>query len=143
LALFELSARIQKSKATIKPQVRSSAKAYDIMRNVFANQKFEHFWILLLNRANQVIGKVQISEGGVFETAVDPIKVFKNAIQACATGVILFHNHPSNHLNPSNSDIELTKRLSQGAKILNITVLDHLIMGTDSYYSFKDEGILT
>jgi DNA repair protein RadC len=142
LALFELTNRIQNSTVKLKDGIQSSTQAHATMKGLFANQKYEQFWVLLLNRANKVLGKVQISEGGVFETTVDPIKIFKNAMQLCATGIILFHNHPSDHLKPSKADITLTKRLTKGAQLLNISILDHLIIGTNRYYSFKDEGLL-
>jgi DNA repair protein RadC len=142
LAMFELANRMQGTSEQPKPKIQSSAQAYREMRSLFAQQKFEQFWLLLLNRGNRLIRKVQISDGGVFETTVDPIKVFKSAIDACATGVILFHNHPSNNLEPSSSDLQLTKRLIEGGKILNISVLDHIIVGAKSYFSFKDESLI-
>ncbi|MBL4585589.1 MAG: JAB domain-containing protein, partial [Flavobacteriales bacterium] len=86
-------------------------------------------------------GKENISKGGVSGTVVDPKVVFKLAVQYPASGIVLAHNHPSGNLKPSQADIELTKKLKQAGKALDIPVLDHLIIGEGEYFSFADEGV--
>jgi DNA repair protein RadC len=103
----------------------------------------EEFWIVCLNRAKKVIGSTCISIGGMAATVVDPKIVFMNALKAGASAIILGHNHPSGSTNPSQQDFALTKRLKEGAAILDILILDHIIVGEgNSYYSFADEGQL-
>lgn len=100
----------------------------------------EEFWILLLNRANRVIKPVQISRGGVAGTVADPKIIFKHALDQLASAIILAHNHPSGNLQPSQADIQLTKKLVEAGKWLDLPVLDHLILSDHAYYSFGDEG---
>lgn len=102
----------------------------------------EEFNILLLNRANHVLGWFNVSIGGVASTVVDPKVIFSVALKCNASGIILSHNHPSGNLNPSDADLNLTKKLNSGGKLLEINILDHLILTTDRYYSFADEGML-
>ena len=102
----------------------------------------EEFWILLLNRANNLIKKIRISEGGLTGTVADPKIIFKHALDSSASSIILAHNHPSNNLKPSQNDIDLTKKLVSAGKLLEISVLDHLIVGSDTFYSFADEGLI-
>ena len=97
---------------------------------------------MLLNRANKVISKEQISIGGVGGTVVDAKMVFKVAIQSLASSIILAHNHPSGNLNPSQADLDLTKKLKEAGKYLDIQVLDHLILTDGTYTSFADEQLL-
>lgn len=103
---------------------------------------FESFTMLLLDRANNITAWVQISSGGLTGTVADIRLILKYAIEELATGIILCHNHPSGSLKPSSQDIDLTKKVKQAAMIMDITVLDHIILTPDSYYSFADEGIL-
>jgi len=105
-----------------------------------ADLNYEEFWILLLNRANKVIIKHQVSKGGVTGTVVDPKMVFKKAVDCMASGIILCHNHPSGNLTPSDADISLTRKLTDAGRLLDIQVLDHIIIAGEKYYSFADEG---
>lgn len=102
----------------------------------------EECYMLLLNRANQVLGWFRVSEGGVAGTILDPRLIFGIALKCNAVGVILAHNHPSGNLKPSGADISQTKRLVEGGKLLEISVLDHLILTSEGYYSFADEGAM-
>lgn len=100
----------------------------------------EFFYIILLNRANNIIAVEKISEGGVSATVVDLKIIFHKALHALASGVIIVHNHPSGNIKPSTADVQLTKKIIEAGKILDINILDHIILTTDSYYSFADEG---
>lgn len=142
MALFELSARIEALEIAKPVKIMSSKCAYDSIKGSFSNQTFESFWVIFLDRANHIVRKKQISDGGLFSTSVDPIKIYKTAVLECATGLILVHNHPSNNLQASKEDINITEQLKHGARLLNITVLDHLIIGNGAYLSFKDQGLV-
>jgi len=125
-----------------KRKIKSSADAYDLLYADLSDKYHEEFWILLLDRANQLINKVNISEGGFSGTVADPKKIFKLALENNCSSLILAHNHPSNNLKPSENDITLTKTISKAGTTLEINVLDHIIVGTDNYFSFADESLL-
>jgi DNA repair protein RadC len=95
-----------------------------------------------MNRANKVIKKIRISSGGISGTVADSRVIFKAAIDNLASAIILAHNHPSGNLKPSQSDINLTKKMKESGNILDIPVLDHIIIAENSYFSFADEGLL-
>lgn len=125
-----------------KITIGSSQDAYRVIAPDLMFLPHEEFWIILLNRANHVISSQKISQGGVAGTVVDAKMVFRPALTAMASGVILAHNHPSGNMRPSQADLDLTRKLRQAGQALDVTVLDHLIIGdTDGkYYSFADEG---
>lgn len=135
-----------KVKASDRPQVSRSADAYRIFWRYWSEdiEMVEEVYVLLLNRANRVLGIVPISRGGQAGTVVDAKMVFVPAVKALATSVVLAHNHPSGHLWPSQADIDLTKRLQSAGQTLDILVQDHLILSPDGehYYSFADEGLI-
>lgn len=125
-----------------KKKIKSSNDAYNILYADLSDKDYEEFWILLLDRANQIIKKINISEGGVSGTIADPKKIFKLALENNSSSIILAHNHPSNNLSPSENDIKLTKSISNAGKTLEISVLDHIIVGSDNYFSFADESMI-
>lgn len=141
-AALELGRRRKESEKTVKPKIISSQSVYELMAADLLDLPHEEFWVLLLNRANQVIGKSRVSVGGVSGTVADPKMIFQKALEVLASGVILVHNHPSGNLKPSPSDIKLTKKLKAGGEYLEIPVLDHLIFAEGGYYSFADERML-
>jgi DNA repair protein RadC len=102
----------------------------------------EVFSIILLNRANSIIGNFTVSIGGISGTVVDARLIFSVALKTLASGIILIHNHPSGNLRPSEQDIQITQKLKEGAKLLDLSILDHLILTTDGYLSFADEGMM-
>lgn len=127
--------------------IKNSKHAADYVREMYNNtlcqiELKEYFFIILLNRANQVIGYHKLSEGGICGTVVDIRLAFGTALKSLATGIILSHNHPSGNLNASQSDILLTKKFKQAGEILDITIFDHIILTSTTYSSFADEGIL-
>jgi DNA repair protein RadC len=142
-AALELGRRRQLSGYIDRPQILSSKDGYLCIAPILMDLNHEEFWILLLNRANKVIGKEKISAGGVSGTVVDAKIIFRKTLEvAPASSIILCHNHPSGNRNPSQADIDLTKKLKDAGEKLDILVLDHLIIAEDSYYSFADEGRL-
>jgi DNA repair protein RadC len=102
----------------------------------------EEFWVIFLTRSNTVIKTECISRGGISGTVVDLRLILKPAIECLASGIILSHNHPSGNLKPSLEDINLTKKIKEAARLMDISVQDHLIVGDQNYFSFADEGIL-
>ncbi len=142
IAAIELAGRRQALDSREKKMISSSKDAYNIVRNILEDLNHEEFWILTLNRKNGVIAEYRISEGGLTSTVVDQRKIFKIALDDKSTGIILFHNHPSGNTQPSEADNQLTKKLKDGGKILDISVLDHLIITQKGYYSYADEGLL-
>lgn len=134
-----------KFNASERPKVSQSKDAYNILFNNWDQGRIElneQFFILLLNRANRVIGMTEISSGGFSGTLVDPKLIFGIALKSCASGIILSHNHPSSNMKPSQSDIILTRRLVEVGKLLDLSVLDHIILTKRGYFSFGDEGLL-
>ncbi len=143
IAALELGRRRRSSEALKQNTISSSKDAFEYLYADLADQSFEEFWIILLKRNNQIISKKRISEGGIAGTVADPKKIFKLALEAKASSIILSHNHPSGNLKPSQQDKQLTHKLVQAGKTLEISVLDHLIFGNDQYFSFADENILS
>ena len=128
-----------------RPKVSKSKDAYDCFMATWNQDKIEfieQFKMILLNRAGRVLGIVDISTGGVSGTVVDLKVIFSAALKACACSIILAHNHPSGNLKPSQNDLELTKRIARAGEIIDISVNDHVIITSEGFYSFADEGLI-
>jgi DNA repair protein RadC len=97
---------------------------------------------MLLNRSNRVLGIVNIASGGMASCVIDPKLIFVSAIKSAASSIILAHSHPSGNIKPSNEDISLTRKIKEGGKLLDITVLDHIIVTSEDFTSFADEGLV-
>lgn len=139
-AAMELGKRRKLSEVLIQPQITSSEDVYQIMHPVLADLKHEEVWVLLLNRANKVVKKIQVSKGGIAGTVVDVRLIMKEAIDALASAMILCHNHPSGNSTPSGDDDNITRRLKDAGQIMEIRLLDHIIICDHSYYSYLDKG---
>ncbi len=142
VAALELGRRRKELDGREKTKVTGSKDVYDLIKADLLDISHEEFWILLLNRANRVIKKAQVSQGGVAGTVADPKIIFKLALDELASGIILAHNHPSGNLTASQADLDLTKKLKDAGKLLDIQVLDHLIVAGQKYFSFADEGLM-
>lgn len=142
VAALELGRRRRSAEVVKRKSVTSSREAFELLQPYLGDLQYEQFVIVLLNRANHVIKVTSVSDGGMAGTVVDPKKIFKIAIDGSASSIILGHNHPSGNCVPSQEDIHLTRKLSQAGKLLDISVFDHLILGTERYYSFSDEGTM-
>lgn len=142
ISALELGRRRKDFQAEERPRIGGSADAFEILKAELLDIPHEAFWIILLNRANRVIRKHQISQGGVSGTVADPKIIFKVAVEELASGIILAHNHPSGNLTASQADIDLTKKLKESGKLLDIQVLDHIIIAGKKYFSFADEGLI-
>ncbi len=145
VAEIELSYKTN-GKASQRPKIAQSIDAFEVLLNHWDENKIgfvEQAKVLVLNRANHVLGICDISTGGVTGTVVDPKLVFIAAIKKNACSIILSHNHPSGNLTPSKQDEMLTQRLEEAGKLLDIRLLDHLIVSEEGYYSFMDQQAYT
>ena len=142
LAAIELGRRRKEVDKVKKVKVRSAQVVFDYMIPYFKDLKHEEFYIVLLNRANEIIHKEQISKGGISGTIVDGKIIFKIAIDNSASAIILCHNHPSGQLFPSLQDEKITNELISFGKMIDLPVLDHLIFTDNGYFSFADKGLM-
>ncbi|AMJ68007.1 hypothetical protein AXW84_03555 [Hymenobacter sp. PAMC 26628] len=142
VAALELGRRRKEADAPARPTITCSRDIYNLVRPNLMDLPHEEFWVILLNRANVVMRKVAVSQGGVAGTVADPKMIFKEALEQLASSIILVHNHPSGNRQPSAADLALTKKLRQAGDFLDLPVLDHLIYTDCGYYSFADEGVL-
>jgi DNA repair protein RadC len=140
---------VYKKKATCKvsqrPLISSSSDGYKICLHYWNQDKIElleEFKVLFLSRANRVLQILPVSQGGITGTVADPRLILAGALKVAACGLILVHNHPSGSLKPSRADEELTLKIKEAARYFDIKVLDHLIITSEGYYSFADEGLL-
>ena len=134
-----------KVKASNRPQIKSSKDAYDVLLKTWDENKIEfveQFKVLFLNRGNKVLGIFDVSTGGVSGTVADPKIIFVAALKANCSSIVISHNHPSGNLKPSRQDEELTQKIKQAGQLLDIRLLDHVIVTSDAFYSFADEGLL-
>lgn len=142
-AAFELGRR-NSLQAALRddPQIRSSKDVVHLMSPLLAPLEYEEFWVLMLSRSNRVTFKRCVSQGGTAATLVDIKLILKRALDCLAEGIILVHNHPSGNPTPSIQDDNLTKRIKDGATMLDIRLFDHVIIARTNSYSYADEGRL-
>ena len=140
-AALELGRRRREEEVIELKKITSSKAVFEIMQPLIGELPHEEFWVLFLNNSNKVIYKTQISKGGITGTVVDIRIVFKLALEHNTTSIILSHNHPSGKLQASEADIQITKKIKEAGKNLDIQVLDHVIITEKSFFSFVDEGI--
>ena len=125
--------------------ITSSNDAFKVLLSSWDENKIElveQFKILIVDQKNNCLGVADISTGGVSGCMADPRIIFSIALKAKASGIILSHNHPSGNLQPSDSDMAITEKLRQGGKLLDISILDHLIITSQGYFSFAEKGIM-
>jgi DNA repair protein RadC len=142
IAALELGRRKKSTDKILKPTIKSSQSAYEEIAEFLSDLPHEEFWVIYLNRKNEVLKKINISKGGVSGTVADSKIIFKNAIDSLASAIILCHNHPSGNLKPSEADLKLTKKMKEIGTLMDTPVLDHLIIGENNYLSFADEGLI-
>ena len=134
-----------KVKPSERPAVKSSKDCYQLFLQSWDENRIEfveQFKIMLLNKANKVLGILELSTGGVTGTIADPKLIFMAALKSNACNIILSHNHPSGNLQPSQADKEITRKIKSGGDLLDIKILDHVIVTREGYFSFADEGLL-
>jgi len=138
LAALELGRRRNIAIPSKKEKIITSLDAFNLFKPILSDLPHEEFWVVLLNRSAFVIKKEMISRGGVSGTVVDAKIIFKVAVECLSSSIILFHNHPSGNLKPSDQDIQITKKIKEAGRLLEIQVLDHLIISENGYYSFAE-----
>ena len=141
-AALELGRRRQASFNLTKPIIASSSEVANYLQNLLKDYPHEVFAVLFLNRANKINHFEIISQGGMTGTVADPRLILAGAIKVAACGMILVHNHPSGSLKPSGADIDLTKKIKTAGTYFDMKVFDHLIITSETYLSFADEGVL-
>jgi len=142
VAALEIGRRRQSENIKELKKITSSKDVYRIFLSHLADLAHEEFWALYLNRGNKILGKEKISSGGLSSTTVEIKFIIKSALNRLATSIILIHNHPSGNLKPSQSDIDLTNKVKQASKLLEIKTVDHIIVSNEGYFSFADEGLI-
>jgi len=142
LAALELGRRRQAAESLDKPVISGSSSVARYLQALFSDHDHEVFAVLFLNRANKVNHFEIISSGGMSGTVADPRMILRKALEEKAVSLILCHNHPSGNLRPSHADKELTQKIREAARYFDISVLDHIIVSNEGYFSFADEGIM-
>ena len=143
MAALELGKRRRAAEASLPDAVKDSRDTFERFLPYIDDMKQEHFLVMYLNQSNHVLKVECISNGGTTNVIADPKIIFKNALNLNATCIVLGHNHPSGNPRPSEDDRQLTKKLVSAGKLLDITVIDHIIIGNERYYSFRDHGDMT
>jgi DNA repair protein RadC len=142
VAALELGRRRHSSAILDKKRIHSSMELATYLKASLKDHSYEVFAVVFLNRSNKIKHFEILSKGGLTHTIVDPRIVFLKAVEVQATSLVLCHNHPSGNLRPSRADEEITDKLKNAGKLLDIQVIDHLIVSDEGYYSFADEGMI-
>lgn len=142
VAALELGKRRKEADVFQKNKITGSKDAADYFQPLLGDLNHEEFWIALLNRGNKILDTFMVSQGGISGTVIDVRIILKKAVEQLASSILLCHNHPSGTMQASDADLKITKKINDAAKIMDIVVLDHIIIGQNSYLSFADEGML-
>ncbi|QIA06905.1 RadC family protein [Draconibacterium halophilum] len=142
VAALEIGKRRKDANVFNKKQITGSKDAAEYFQPMLGDLNHEEFWILLLNRGNRIIDTFMVSQGGISGTVIDVRLILKNALDKMASAIILCHNHPSGTMQASTADLNITQKIKNAAEIMDITVLDHIIIGQNNYLSLADEGML-
>lgn len=141
-AALEIGRRKASQEVSKKIVISNSNDAYQVFKNQLSDLRSEEFWAIFLNQSNKVIHISKLTQGGITQSVVDVRILFKTALDHYSTGIIIAHNHPSGSLKPSREDMNITQKIHEAGKLLNVQLLDHLIITQSSYFSFSDEGLL-
>jgi DNA repair protein RadC len=142
LAALELGRRRKYAEPLRKLQISSSKDSFKVFQPLLGDLPHEEFWLMLLNRSNRLIENICISKGGTSGTVIDTKIILNKALSRLASAIIVCHNHPSGNINPSQADKKITEKIRSAAATMDITLLDHIIIADNQYYSFSDEGNL-
>jgi len=142
VAALELGKRRKEAEVFVKKKITSSRDAADFITPLLGDLNHEEFWILLLDRGNKITDHFMISQGGISGTVIDVRIILKNALEKLASSLILCHNHPSGTMEASDADLKITRKIKNAAAVMDISVLDHIIIGQNSYLSLADEGMM-
>ena len=142
MAALELGRRRKSAEIMESPKIRSSNDVYSIFNPLLADLAHEEFWLLYLNRSNKILSRHKLSQGGISGTITDVRLIIKKAIELLASSIIICHNHPSGNLDPSEADTRITQKIKEAAGYFDISLLDHIIVTDNGYYSYADNGAL-
>ncbi|TWP24369.1 JAB domain-containing protein [Apibacter muscae] len=142
ITALEIGRRKSLQEALKIVSISSSEDAFQLIHPLLSDLIIEEFWVIFLNKSNGMLGKEKISQGGITGTVVDVRLIFKRALELNAVSIIVFHNHPSGSLKPSEEDVRITKEIKEAGNLLKIMLLDHLVVNQTSYFSFADEGFI-
>lgn len=142
LAAMELGRRRSGIRQPERTPVKSSKTVFNLFYPLLGDLDHEEFWLLMLNRANKVLGRSKVSQGGLSGTVIDTRIILKKALDNLSSSIIVCHNHPSGNNQPSDADVKITEKLKKAAEMLEIKLLDHVIIADKSYFSFADEGLI-
>ncbi|MGS0747679.1 RadC family protein [Halpernia sp. GG3] len=141
-AALEIGRRKSSQEVPEKVKIANSTDAFKVFHPLLADLTAEEFWVIFLNQNNRILGKSQLSTGGINFSLVDLRILFKLALEFSCSAIMIAHNHPSGNLKPSEADNTITKEIAEAGKILKIQLLDHLIITQSTYFSFADENLL-
>ena len=139
---LEIGRRRAAQEVPEKIKIGQSTDLYKVLQPHLSDLQTEEFWAIFLNQNNRIVGKSKLTSGGINQSVVDVRVLFKTAIEHFATAIVIAHNHPSGNLTPSQADTHITKKIKDGATLLDIQVLDHIIVSQKDFYSFADEGLI-
>jgi DNA repair protein RadC len=142
IAALELGKRRKVEDVMKNSKIRSSKDVFDIFYPILADLPYEELHVIFLNRANDIIDTLKISQGGTAGTIIDVKIIMKNALLRYAHGIIIVHNHPSGNNHPSKQDKDVTKKIKQAAGLFEIELLDHIIIANNTYFSFIDDDLI-
>jgi len=142
IAALELGKRRKLEEAKETKRITSSSQAYEYLQPILCDLQHEEFWVLFLNRSNAVLEQFNMSKGGTSGTVIDVRIIMKRGIELLASSIVLGHNHPSGNANPSQADKDITTKIKEAGKLVEITVIDHIIVCEHNYFSFADQGLL-
>ena len=142
VAAMELGRRRSLQESLQMPVIKGSDDVFRLMNPILGDLPHEEFWVLMLNRANKVLLRYNVSKGGLTGTVIDVRLIIKKALECYAASIILSHNHPSGNVQPSEADRQITKKIAEAGKLMDIPVLDHVIVTENVYFSFADAGLL-
>ena len=142
IAAMELGRRRKLSEVLQKKQIASSRDVFDFFQSFLGDLSYEEFWVLHLSRSNGILAWKKISQGGIAGTVTDIRLILKDALENTASSLVICHNHPSGNLQPSQADIDITRKIKEAALLMEIRLLDHIIIGNENYFSFADEGLI-
>jgi DNA repair protein RadC len=142
ITAMELGRRRNMAEMPERFQVCSSREAYNYVHPLLTDLVHEEFWVLYLNRSNKIIEPYKCSQGGVSGTVIDVKLILKKALEVLASSIIISHNHPSGNALPSDNDKQITEKLGNASRHMDIKLLDHIIVANDAYFSFADEGLI-
>jgi len=141
-ASFKLGEKAQITPTKYGQKIESPKDVFKLLKNDLGDKKKEHFKILSLDSRNKLISIDDVSIGTINANLVHPREVFKTAIQHLAVSIVIVHNHPSGDPEPSEDDLEITKRITEAGKLIGINVLDHIIITRTKFFSFKDKKLI-